>query len=183
MFCDRLSWWVLILRGFWWLGSFVLHPCFIRTFVNLCASFPSPFFRTHPPFVVSTSVILADRQLWWWVCSVFVALRSRENRRSWSLGKLCTTPGLNPLGPESFVGSVGHTAGSSRARRYCAAPGIPVDLTGFSFFYFMLSSYIVVKDLCHHNNSTFFGVITKQVSKTSVQLNLATDKLLMCLLL
>lgn len=95
---------------------------------------------------------------------MFAVLRSRENRRSWSLEKLCITPGLNPLGPESFVGSVGHTVGSSRARRYRTTPGIPVDHTGFSFFYFMLFSDTVLKDLCHHNNSTFLCGETKTVS-------------------
>lgn len=57
---------------------------------------------------------------------------------SWSLGKLCITPGLNPLGPESCVGSVGHTVGSSRARRYWATPDIPVIDASFAFFLFTL---------------------------------------------
>lgn len=53
---------------------------------------------------------------------VSAALRRRQSRSSWRLGKLCTTPGLNLLGPESFAGNVVPTVGSWRARRYCTLP-------------------------------------------------------------
>lgn len=112
----------------------------------LCAFFSHLHFHNLLLDVVSTSVIIADRHLWWWVCSVFAVLRSREHRRSWSLGKLSITPGLNPLDPGSFVGSVGHTVGSSRVRRYCVTPGMPVDHTGFAFLYVILFSDAVLKD-------------------------------------
>jgi len=54
------------------------------------------------------------------VFHVCAALRRRGRRRSWRLGKLCTIPGLSPLGPESFAGTVVLTVGSWRLRRYCA---------------------------------------------------------------
>lgn len=136
MVCARLSWWMLIVKCSWWLGTFVLS-CVLLRHCNTMCFFSIAIFQNSLLDIVSTSVIIADRRLWWWVCSVFAVLRSRGNRRSWSLGKLCITPGLNPLGPESFVGSVGHTVGSSRTRRYCATPGIAVDNTGFAILYFI----------------------------------------------
>lgn len=40
------------------------------------------------------------------------ALRRNPSRRSWKLGKLLSTHGLNPLGLESFAGSAAVIVGS-----------------------------------------------------------------------
>ncbi len=126
VFCQTgtLDWMVVMAVDSWWLGyvmlsSVLLLPCTV-IICFLSSQISGILFLDFQDLQVTLLIYTVC------VCvcgfHVCAALRRRRSRRSWRLGKLCTTPGLNPLGPESFAGIVVLTVGSWRARRYCTVP-------------------------------------------------------------
>lgn len=117
VFCrtGTLDWMVVMAVHSWWLGSVILSCTVVCHYLLTVIS---NLWNIISGFLVVISNVTDIYSVCPCLClclggsHVCAALRRRRSRRSWRRGKLCITPGLNPLGPESFAGSVVLTVGS-----------------------------------------------------------------------
>lgn len=115
VFCQTgtLDWMLVMAVHSWWLGSVISSS----VLPLLCTAVCHHLLPVISNLSNTTSGLLV-MLLMHSVCVCLVgfhvsaAHRRRQSTSSWRLGKLCTTPGLNLLGPESFAGNVVPTVGS-----------------------------------------------------------------------